>query len=368
MADLLPFTESELAPQAPSHATSLPASCYAWPGVARLDRAAIFDRAWHLVAHVSQLAAAGDHVVADLAGLPVVAVRDVDGSIRVLHNVCRHRGGPLASCDGRGARALRCRYHGWTYGLDGVLKSAPEMSAAADFDLASIRLPRLEVRVWQGLVFAGSAQAPDFDALVAGMAARVGEERGLADYGLHQRVDYEIACNWKVYVDNFLEGYHLPHVHPALNRLLDYRSYATETADWHSLQSSPLDSDDALYGEGEALYYWLWPNTMLNLLPGRLQTNRVLPLGADRCRVRFDFHYRHDADAAARVRQDADRAFSDAVQQEDIVVCEDVQRGMASGSYVPGRLNPLRETGLHHFHELVRAAYRSHIARQAQPG
>jgi choline monooxygenase len=242
------------------------------------------------------------------------------------------------------------------------------MSSAADFDPASVRLPRLEVRVWQGLVFAGGAQAGDFEALVAGMSARIGEERGLADYGLHQRVDYEIACNWKVYVDNFLEGYHVPHVHPALNRLLDYRSYATETADWHSLQSSPLDSDDALYGEGEALYYWLWPNTMLNLLPGRLQTNRVLPLGVDRCRVRFDFYYRQDADAAARARQDADREFSDAVQQEDIVVCEDVQRGMASGSYQPGRLNPLRETGVHHFHELVRAAYRSHVARQAQPG
>lgn len=350
----------ELAPQAASKATSLPARCYVDPDIAMLDRHAIFDRSWHLVAHVCQLAAAGDHVVSDLAGLPVLTVRDADGDIHVLHNVCRHRAGPIATCDGRGAKALRCRYHGWTYALDGTLASAPEMSSAEDFDIASIRLPQLQVRVWQGLVFAAGDHAPDFDVLVAGIAERLGTDRGLASYGHHQRVSYDIACHWKVYVDNFLEGYHLPHVHPALNRMLDYRSYRTELADLHSLQWSPLESSDSLYGIGDALYYWLWPNTMLNILPGRLQTNRIVPLGADRCRVEFDFYYPRDADSAARAKRDADREFSDVVQREDLTICEDVQRGLASGSYVPGRLHPLRESGVHHFHELLRAAYRQH--------
>ena len=111
----------------------------------------------------------------------------------------------------------------------------------------------------------------------------------------------------------------------------------------------------SMIGSGDALYYWLWPNTMLNILPGRLQTNTVVPLGVDRCRVVFDSYY---ADAGDAAKRDADLAFSDEVQHEDIGICEDVQRGMASGSYVPGRLNPLRETGVHHFHELLRAAYR----------
>jgi choline monooxygenase len=351
----------DLTSQPAAQASALPAACYVDPGVRALDRRAIFDRAWHLVAHVCQLREPGDHVVADLAGLPVLAVRGADGAIRVLHNVCRHRAGPIADCDGRGAKALRCRYHGWTYGLDGVLKSAPEMSTAEGFDVASVRLPQLQVRVWQGLVFAAGGAAPHFDTLVAGMAERIGTDRGLEDYGHHQRVGYDIACHWKVYVDNFLEGYHLPHVHPALNRMLDYRSYLTELSAWHSLQWSPLESTDALYGSGDALYYWLWPNTMLNLLPGRLQTNRVLPLGVDRCRVEFDFYYPCDDGSAARAKRDADRDFSDAVQREDLDICEAVQRGLASGSYVPGRLNPRRESGVHHFHEMVRAAYRKHV-------
>jgi choline monooxygenase len=167
-----------------------------------------------------------------------------------------------------------------------------------------------------------------------------------------------VACNWKVYVDNYLEGYHVPHIHPGLNSVLDYRSYVTETAEWYSFQFSPLDSGDDLYGSGEALYYFLYPNAMLNILPGRLQTNRVLPLGVDRCRVEFDFYYAPAATPEALARRAKDIAFSDEVQDEDVTICEDVQRGLASGSYEAGRLNPLRENAVHHFHELLRRAYR----------
>lgn len=350
--------DNDLAAQPPATATALPARFYAGQAMPALDRHAVFDRAWQLVAHVSQLRGAGDHVVADLAGLPVIAVRGADDRIRVMHNVCRHRAGPIAQCDGLGAKALRCRYHGWTYTLEGQLRSAPEMKDAQAFDVSDVRLPQLAVKVWQGLVFAAvdATLAPDFDAFVAGIDARLGADRGLEHYGGHHRAGYDIACNWKVYVDNYLEGYHVPFVHPGLNRLLDYRSYRTELSRWHSLQWSPLESDPGLYGNGDALYYWLWPNTMLNILPGRLQTNTVVPLGVDRCRVVFDSYY---ADAGDVAKRDADLAFSDEVQHEDIGICEDVQRGMASGSYVPGRLNPLRETGVHHFHELLRAAYRN---------
>ena len=351
----------DLSPQAAETATALPARYYVDPSMAAIDRQFIIDRSWQLLAHVSQLREAGDHIVADLGGLPVIAVRGADDEIRVFHNVCRHRAGPIAQCDGLRAKSLRCRYHGWNYGLDGVLKSAPEMKDAQAFDVADIRLPQLTVKVWQGLVFAAvdAANAPDFDAFVAGIDARLGADRGLEHYGGHHRASYDIACNWKVYVDNYLEGYHVPHVHPGLNKLLDYRSYRTELSRWHSLQWSPLESDASLYGNGDALYYWLWPNAMLNILPGRLQTNRVIPLGVDRCRVLFDSYYAlDDAGQPDPAKRNADLNFSDEVQQEDLGICEDVQRGFASGSYVPGRLNPLRETGVHHFHELLRAAYR----------
>lgn len=358
------MTRPDLASQPPDHATALAAHYYTDAAMAALDRRAVFDPGWQLIAHVCRLQGAGDHVVADFAGLPVLAVRGADGTIRAFHNVCRHRAGPIASCDGLAAKSLRCRYHGWTYALDGVLRSAPEMGGAPDFDPAAIRLPQLAVRVWQGLVFAcvDQARAPAFEDFVAGIDARLGPQRGLAGYGHHHRVGYEVACNWKVYVDNYLEGYHVPHIHPGLNKLLDYRSYVTQTARWHSFQWSPLESGEGLYGDGDALYYWLWPNTMLNILPGRLQTNRVIPLGVDRCRVEFDFHYALDESEEAAARRLADLRFSDEVQLEDLTICEDVQRGLASGSYLPGRLNPLRENAVHHFHELLREAYRGALA------
>ncbi|MGY3264879.1 aromatic ring-hydroxylating oxygenase subunit alpha [Lysobacter sp. HA35] len=350
-----------LDPQPLSHATALPARFYVGADMPAVDRALVFDRTWQLIAHVCQLRDAGDHVVADFAGLPVIAVRGADGDVRVFHNVCRHRAGPIATCDGLAAKSLRCRYHGWTYGLDGVLRSAPEMGGVQDFEVSDVHLPQLAVRVWNGLVLAAvdEAHAPDFDAFVAGINERLGPTRGLERYGHHRRVSYDVGCNWKVYVDNYLEGYHVPHIHPGLNRLLDYRSYITETAEWYSYQWSPLESGDALYGDGDALYYWMWPNTMLNILPGRLQTNRVVPRGVDRCRVEFDFYYAMDDSDQGKSRREADLVFSDEVQLEDLTICEDVQRGLASGSYVPGRLNPLRENAVHHFQELLRGAYRS---------
>ena len=356
MTELL--SPDTLAPQQLDRALTLPARFYTDPRMPALDASAIFARSWQLVCHQSQLAGVGDHVVTEIAGLPLLIVRSDESSIRAFHNVCRHRAGPIASCDGRGAQSLRCRYHGWTYGLDGVLRGAPEMGRTPDFNPSDVRLPEVRVQVWQGLVFVAIGEAPPFDDFVAGIDARLGPHRSLDGYQFHHRASYDVACNWKVYVDNYLEGYHVPHIHPGLNSLLDYRSYITETAEWYSFQFSPLESGDDLYGSGEALYYFLYPNAMLNILPGRLQTNRVLPRGVDRCRVEFDFYYAPDGSPEAQARRAKDVEFSDEVQDEDVTICQDVQRGLASGSYEAGRLNPLRENAVHHFHEIVRRAYR----------
>ena len=353
-----------LEPQRAAEALALPAHCYVDAEFQRRERETVFATGWQLVAHAAQLEGPGDHVVAELGAVPIIVVRGTPesgaprGRLRALHNVCRHRAGPLADCDGRAAKSLVCRYHGWSYALDGSLRGAPEMQDAQGFDPSSIRLPQARIAEWQGLVFASLDTAPGatgFDAIVVGIDARL--SRSLADHAFDRRVSYEIACNWKVYVDNFLEGYHLPRVHPSLNRLLDYRSYRTELARWHSLQWSPLDAAQGPYrseGPSEALYWWIWPNTMLNVLPGRLQTNRVVPLDVGRCRVDFDYYYPRGASPSLG---DEDRAFADRVQAEDIAICEAVQRGLASGSYVAGRLNPVRESGVWHFHELLRAAY-----------
>lgn len=352
-----PRLPDPLAPQTLEHALALPAAFYLGEAMAARDRTAVFAHSWQLVGHESALADAGDHVVADIAGLPIVVIRDTQGRLRAFHNVCRHRAGPLATCDGKGAKALRCKYHGWTYGLDGVLRSAPEMQTAEGFDLASVRLPELRVDAWQGLVFVAGDGAVPFAEFSRGLDDPL---RGLSprDFVFHKRFRYEVACNWKVYCDNYLEGYHVPHIHPGLNSLLDYRQYVTAAGDWFSYQYSPLQSDDGLYGDGDAVYYFIYPNTMLNLLPGRLQTNRVLPLGPERCMVEFDYYYAASDSAGAEARKQADHDFAHQVQDEDITICEHVQRGLASGSYLPGRLNPLRENAVFHYHELLRRAYR----------
>jgi choline monooxygenase len=195
---------------------------------------------------------------------------------------------------------------------------------------------------------------PAFDEVYGGIAERIAPI-DLSAMRYLRRDSYDLDCNWKVYIDNFLEGYHLPHVHPGLSRVLDYRAYDTELFPWHSLQSSPLRNSAEIYGDGQAFYYFVYPNVMLNIMPGRLQTNRILPLGPGRCRVEFDYYYAQDEAAQKRIA--ADQTFSDEVQQEDIDICEAVQKGLASGYYQPGRLCPKREGGVWHFHNLLRTAY-----------
>ncbi|KLD64942.1 aromatic ring-hydroxylating oxygenase subunit alpha [Dyella japonica] len=320
-----------------------------------MEQRAVFARSWQLVAQQDQLTGPGDHVVEHIGGVPVLIVRGQDGVLRAFPNVCRHRAGPLALCNGKGARSLHCKYHGWTYTLEGQLRSAPEMQDACDFRVEDIRLPTLRVHEWQGLVFVAlDENTPAFDEVYGGIAERIAPI-DLSAMRYLRRDSYDLDCNWKVYIDNFLEGYHLPHVHPGLSRVLDYRAYDTELFPWHSLQSSPLRNSAEIYGDGQAFYYFVYPNVMLNIMPGRLQTNRILPLGPGRCRVEFDYYYAQDEAAQKRIA--ADQTFSDEVQQEDIDICEAVQKGLASGYYQPGRLCPKREGGVWHFHNLLRTAY-----------
>jgi len=338
-----------------AHAHALRADYYTDRDILATERRDVFARSWQLVAHRAQLEEPGDHVVAEAAGASVLLLRGRDGVLRAFPNVCRHRAGPLAHCSGKGMHSLRCKYHGWLYDQEGRLVAAPEMQGAAGFEVGDVRLPRLVVREWQGLVFVAlDERVPDFERVYAGIAERIAPI-DLAAMRFERRDVFEVACNWKVYVDNFLEGYHLPIVHPALSKLVDYRAYDTDLAPWYSLQHSPLKDSDAVYGEGEAFYFFVYPNVMLNVMPGRLQSNRVLPLGVDRCRVEFDYFYTQDPAALARIERD--REFSDEVQHEDMAICEAVQRGLESGLYEAGRLSPRRESGVWHFHELLRTAY-----------
>ncbi len=315
----------------------------------------VFRGSWQHVAHVGDLAAAGDHVVAEVSGQPLIIVRQADGSIRTFHNVCRHRAGPLAVCNGRGASRLRCHYHGWQYGLDGQLLVAPDMSEAEGFNKAGIRLTEITTQIWEGLVFVAlSGDVPPLQTLLSGVAERI-KPNNLAALKFHKHDVYDVACNWKVYVDNYLEGYHLPYVHPALTQVVDSADYTSELADHYSLQVSPITDPDGPYGEGTAFYYFIYPNLMLNIVPGRLQLNRVVPTGLGSCKVDFIYYFADDPAVIARAADDL--AFTDVIQREDAGICELVQRGLTSGGYVPGRLSPKREAGVWHFQNMLREIY-----------
>jgi choline monooxygenase len=334
-------------------ASALEPSHYLGEASLAFDQKNILSRGWQVVAPLSALENAGDHIVREIGGAPIIIVRDEAGSLNGFYNICRHRAGPLALCDGKGAKRLRCAYHGWAYDLCGRLKTAPEMQRAEGFDHSDIRLEPIEVEAWGGLVLARTRSGPALEAVIAGIEdlAAAAELAGMRHH--HSRT-YSVRANWKVYVDNYLEGYHLPFVHPGLTQVVSYPEYKTELAPWWSVQRSPITDPSGPYSAGEALYFFIFPNTMLNILPGRMQTNRVVPDGPDNCHVEFDFYYAPGVETAAAT----DDEFSDGVQEEDRIICERVQQGLASGVYQPGRLSPDQEAGVWHWQNLLRDAYR----------
>ena len=339
----------------PQGAQTLPGAYYIDPAYFRREMDALFGRMWVCAGRTEQVAAPGRFFVRELLGESVIVTGASPGRFNAFYNVCRHRAGPIATCNGRAAKSLQCAYHGWTYTLEGQLRAATEMQGASNFDISQIRLPRVQVHEWQGLVFVAlDDSAPPFTAVFKEIAERIAPI-DLSAMRFAKRDSYTLACNWKVYVDNFLEGYHLPFVHPGLSKVLDYRVYDTELHDWYSLQHSPLRNSGDIYGDGHAFYYFVYPNIMLNITPGRLQTNRIIPDGHERCIVEFDYYYTDEPQVQARVA--AEQAFSDEIQAEDIAICEHVQQGLASGSYSAGRLNPKRESGVWHFQNLLRSAY-----------
>jgi choline monooxygenase len=372
--DLPPIDPTDLETRPIERASTIPADWYVDPRFHHLDREHVLARSWQLVGHASQLPQPGSMFCLAVAGEPILLVRGDDGQVRGFFNVCRHRGGPLALQDGN-VSALRCHYHGWTYGLDGRLRGVPDMAGTEEFAREDFGLVPVDLVEWEGLFFvrieSGGTPASPVDRphsllvrspqeAFAGIPSRIAPMR-LSAPSFVRRVRYTIACNWKVYVDNYLEGYHLPIVHPELCKLLDYRRYVTELSDLHSLQFSPfLDSSaENLYGAagGRAFYYFVWPNAMLNILPGRLQINRVLPLAHDRTEVHFDYFYEDVSTLEAQALIEADIEYSDRIQQEDVEICELVQQRLGSRAYRRGRFSAKRESGVHHFQNLLRAAY-----------
>ncbi len=263
---------------------------------------------------------------------------------------------------------LQCPYHGWKYGLDGSLKGMPEFEGVQNFDRAQNGLVPVRVGTWECFVFANlDPQAIPLEQFLGGLVQRVAP-LGISKLHFFDRRSFNIHCNWKVFVDNYLDGgYHVPHLHKGLNSVLDYKQYTIENEDRYCLQSSPMvsSSEDAATGatrKGDrAWYFWQYPNLMINCYEGYMDTNYVIPVDADHCGVVFDFYF-SDVSETRRAYNTESVNVGNRVQDEDLGICEDVQRGLKSRAYGAGRLSVRREAGEQLFHRLLAADLRGGIA------
>ncbi len=348
-------------PTAPlAEARTIPASWYVEPRVLDLERRSVFSRSWQMIGRADQVREPGRYITCELAGEPLVVVRGSDDVLRGFFNVCRHHAAAvMTEAEGR-VPNLRCPYHGWTYSLEGELKGAPDSSGVCGFDRAANGLVPVETAVWEKWVFVRlERDGPSLeDSLGASLAGQI-DALSLDKLHWMERRRYVLECNWKVFVDNYLDGgYHVPHLHKGLDSVLDYANYAIETGERFCLQSSPVVADGAEPQTGQvrkgerALYYWIYPNLMINWYEGVMDTNLVLPLDVDRTEVIFDFYFA-DVSEQSRERNLASIAVSQRIQDEDVAICKSVQRGLNSRAYETGRLSVRREAGEHRFHRIL---------------
>lgn len=338
-----------------------PSAWYTDAAVYELEQRAVFGRAWQPVAALAELSRAGDYRAGCTAQEPWVITRSSDGELRAHANTCRHKGREIVTGHGN-APTLRCGYHAWEYDLGGRLVRAPKVAGIRNFDRDAMALPALGVQAWGPWAWLNlDRDAPSHPAW--GPLGHTLDAGGWNRLRLHSRVQWTIECNWKVYVDNYLDGgYHIPHMHPSLDAQLDMKGYRTELYDDHSIQSSPpAAADHERIGKG-ALYAWMYPNFMLNRYGPCLDTNHVIPLGPGRCRVDYEFYFADLDDAASTrdAREFCEQSIEQAAvtQREDIEICESVQRGLRSQSYDTGRYAPRLEHGEHHFHRRLAADLR----------
>jgi len=329
---------------------TLPATDYHDLSVHEAERRTIFGREWLPLGLAAGVAEPGTFVAETVAGWPLVVVRDREGTLRAFHNVCRHRAGPLVT-DAAGSRpSLVCRYHGWSYGLDGSLLAARDSGLGGD-DLCGLDLLAVRVEVWRGLLFAClDPSARPLTEWLDGFAD------ACSGYPMEQwtpgpRRTHAIGANWKAYGDNYLEGYHVPLVHPGLNRAIDSSTYRVDVFDgWARHHAEPRDGS-----RSTGTWLWHWPNLALNLYEGGMSVERWHPTSPTSCELVLDHAYNaSDPGGAEQCRQDV--AASDVICAEDKAICEAVQHNLSAGAYDTGLLSPRHEQGVADFQRRVLTA------------
>jgi choline monooxygenase len=343
-------------------ASTIPSPWYFDARIARLENERVFAHAWQVAGRVDQVREKGQFFTAELGDEPIVVARGEDGVLRAFYNVCRHHAAAVVTEEQGCAKQFRCPYHGWTYGNDGALKGMVEFDGVCDFDRAKNGLVPVAVDTWENFVFVNlDGEGGSLTEFLSSVLELVAPLRLTDKLKFFERRVYTLNCNWKVYVDNYLDGgYHVPHAHKGLSSVIEYTSYTIENFARACLQSSPLSADPgseasvASTRTGRAFYLWMYPNFMINAYEGVMDTNLVLPLAVDKCAVLFDYYFADTSGAAAQRNRESIKV-SEVVQDEDMAICDAVQKGLGSRAYLAGRLSVRREAGEHLFHRLLHA-------------
>lgn len=342
----------------PAQATA-PATVYRDVARFEAERRNVFGRSWLFMGHECELPREGDVVSATVAGYPLLVVRTGTG-LKAFHNVCRHRAGPLFEGErGNCGGSLTCKYHGWVYTLDGRLRNARDFGVAAGFDPRNFPLIDLKVETWRGFVFVNAD--PNSRALAQSLKpldARVGA-RDLSKLVHTDRRTHDIGCNWKIYVENYLEGYHIPLVHRALSEEIDASKYEVAVDGDMCFHAAPLKAPatTAIY---DGLWAFMQPHLGVNVYGHGLMMERMLPMGLNVTRLVYDYYLTAEIAANEAERQRI-MAMSGIVTAEDKWICERVQANIEAGIYEAGVFSPRHEAGVAWFQRLVGAAVASSV-------
>lgn len=324
----------------------LPPSAYVDPERYERERLSIFAKEWIAIGDAAQLERPGAYLALTVANYPIVLVND-DGLLRGFHNVCRHRAGPMV-WDGSGTcRSFVCRYHGWAYGLNGTLKSARDFGGPLPTE--ELSLHAVTVAEWRGLLFVNLDASPTPLLTWLGVLAPQSEAFDLEGFVVSHRSSHELSTNWKVYAENYQEGYHIPLIHPSLNKQVDSARYHVEVVGSASIHSAPTRDGSVTNGA------WLWrfPSLALNIYRSGMCLESFWPTGPVTTRVEYTFFF-----AADTSDEEAEAAVDSSIRilEEDRKICESVQRNLASGIYRPQVLSPRHEVGVQLVHSLVTRA------------
>jgi choline monooxygenase len=336
---------------------TLPWSWYFEPGVLRREHERIFLRSWQYVGHVGQVAEPGSYFTASLGLAPILVTRARDGELRAFLNVCRHRGFVVA--DGAGRReTLQCRYHAWTYELDGRLRAAPRSDREPGFDPDELSLASLRLETWGPFLFVNAdADAEPLADALGPIPAQLAELVDVDALEFRFRTEFTLEANWKVACENFLECYHCAVAHPGFTAAVDVApdAYRLATDGLTSSQFGPLraERDSFLSGGevGRSQFHFLWPSFGINIFPGRpnLSCGPIIPVGPERTARFLDYFFAPDVDAAW-IEELVE--FDDQIGREDRALVEGVQRGLRSGVLADGRVLEESEQLVAHFQRL----------------